>query len=209
MTATIDPSERAGIEAMFRATGGVHVLVPDDDTWGHLDPASTADPWAQHPPALRQRHIVTVSRLALDPVVGTEITVDGEQVEVLDARLSDDGELYELIVGDWTHAVDVYRPERSGTASRGQQQTSYSPVSRGLRCDLWGATGEIRSQASGPTAIGDWRAAFPPVADVMPADRLRVTSGPTRQGRFRVTFVDDADPDGRIMADLDESQEDF
>lgn len=202
-----DPQASADLSGMIRATGGVPVLVPEGATWGHVDAVDRED-WDM-PDRTDRRKLVAVPAVAIDPAVGASIRVDGELTQVLDYRTVEDGRLVEIVFGDWTHVVDLYRASEDGTFTRGQQQTTLATVASGVRCDLWAVDGELRRREYASEAVGDWEGRVPPGIDVRPDDRVRVVEGSDTPGRFRVTFVGDRYVGRRIPVSLTESPEDF
>lgn len=207
-----DPTAASDIEAMIRATAGVPVTLGGVDTWGAPDRVDPGTPGGYDiPPNIGPRGAVAVATGVLSgpPSVDDPITVDGEAAVVLDLRELEDGELIEVVYGDWTHTVDIYRYDVSGTASAGQQQKSWgNPIAEAVGCDLWARSGEVRSREYAREAVGNWAARLPPGTDVQADDGIRVTDG-EGPGRYRVVFVGDEVPRRRIPIDLVESGEDF
>lgn len=210
----MDITDPQALESMLRETAGVPVTVQGTDTWAHRDMLSelavSEETGFEDRPGGADEAVVLATGIPPNPLeTGMAITVDGESLQILDHRRVEDGALTAIVVGTWSHTVDIYRPPTDGDTTRGQQQQQFdSPIASSVSCDLMARSGDIRAQESGDRSAAEWEGHFPPGTDIQPGDRLKVTAG-TGPERWKVVFVGDRTDRWKIPVELTESDEDF
>lgn len=185
------------LERMIQGTGGIEVVVDGVQTFAHrqrstIERRSTGEVGltASDRDGRAESVVVVADRLPSLPAAGTVITVEGKDTYVLDLAPLEDGALYEIAFGEWSHQVATYRPATKLT-DRHQEVDAWKPIGERVLMDIRERGGEFVSRERGLEEDSLWTAVVPPGVDIQPADGVEVVSrlAVGWPSRFRVRFV--------------------